>query len=78
MQPPKHTIEIGNFFHVLAHCVLLLYQEYRVIILTCTIISYIVTEKNQNLFKEKNFGRHEPPTCNKKVEVKLRLTIVSD
>ena len=21
VQPPKHTFEIGNFFHVLAHCV---------------------------------------------------------
>ena len=32
------------------------------------------------MLKEKNFGRREPPTIleTKKVEVKLRLTIVSD
>ena len=26
IQPPKHTFEIGFFFHVLAHCAVALYD----------------------------------------------------
>ena len=29
VQPPKHTIEIGFFFHVLAHCDIVPYNECR-------------------------------------------------
>ena len=46
-------------------------------ILTCTIIFYIVTEKSAFVKRKKTLAEASPLLETKKVEVKLRLTIVS-